>query len=383
VGLRPLAAQTPPAEISNAELLTRVARAAENPPQLAATVAVEQDLLPAQLLNSLAGGEGQGSALDEAQRARIWYGGEDRVRAELLGENGDKVFVRNGSSVYLYDGASNTLRTGEVREKVEPRRDGETVDPAEVNALLKELSESSTLTQAAPTVYEGRGAYVLTLTPKDAGSTLVDRAEAVIDSETHLPLSFKLFADGKGDPVFSYTTSNLRVGPVEAGRFEFTVPPGAKVLPLHDSGKGDDLRKGERRGEGTQGGREVGSVTEAQRAVGFEVRELGAVPGGRELTDVYLTGSGGVVQTYGDDWGTVVLAQTPEAKGGLPARTPNAVEGQMGVRLPEVDLGGGVEARELSTPIGTALSWSEGGVSYFLAGSVPSEELETAARGLR
>jgi hypothetical protein len=52
-----------------------------------------------------------------------------------------------------------------------------------------------------------------------------------------------------------------------------------------------------------------------------------------------------------------------------------------GVQVPVVDLGG-VPARELSTPVGTVLSWSEGGVSYTLAGSVPAAELRGAARGL-
>jgi len=47
-----------------------------------------------------------------------------------------------------------------------------------------------------------------------------------------------------------------------------------------------------------------------------------------------------------------------------------------------VDLGGGVQARELSTPVGTVLSWSDGGTSYTLAGSVPASELREAARGL-
>jgi anti-sigma factor RsiW len=51
--------------------------------------------------------------------------------------------------------------------------------------------------------------------------------------------------------------------------------------------------------------------------------------------------------------------------------------------LPKVDLWGGIEATELSTPVGTGLRWSAGEVSYVLAGSVPAPELERAARELR
>jgi len=380
VGLRSSQAQAP-GELSNAELLTRVAEAADDPPQLSATVTVEQGLLSTQLLNSLGGGGGEGgaSALSGAQNARVWYGGEDRLRAELLGENGDRVFVRNGASVYVYDGAENTLRTGEVEGQAEPEGDGETVDPAEINELLAELGESSDLVQTAPTTYEGRGAYVLTLTPKDADSTLVNRVETVIDSETYLPLSLSLFADGAEEPVLYYRTSGLTVGPVADERFAFETPPGAEVLPLDEKG---EERNGERK-EGPEG-REIETVAEAEEAVGFDVRELAAAPGGRELTDVYLAGSDGVVLTYGEDWGTVVLAQTPEEAGATPERTPEAVEDGMGggISLPTVDVNG-AEAQELSTPVGTALAWSDGGVSYVLAGSVPAAKLEQAARGLR
>jgi len=52
------------------------------------------------------------------------------------------------------------------------------------------------------------------------------------------------------------------------------------------------------------------------------------------------------------------------------------------LQIPAVDLGGGVRGRELSTPVGTVLAWSDGGVSYTLAGSVPAAELREAARGL-
>ena len=38
--------------------------------------------------------------------------------------------------------------------------------------------------------------------------------------------------------------------------------------------------------------------------------------------------------------------------------------------------------RASSTPVGTVLSWSDGGVSYTLAGSVRAAELREAARGL-
>lgn len=396
VGPRISASQAAPEELSDAQLLTRVARAAQDPPQFGATVTVEQDLIPTQLLNSMAqggGSEGSPSLGSVPQTARVWYGGGDRLRAELLGENGDKVFVKNGGRVSVYDGSTNTVRTGRAPEGPGPDEvggDGKTVSPAEVNELLAEVGETSNLKQGETVGFEGRQAYVLTLTPKDPGSTQVARAQALLDSETYLPLRFLLFADGTEEPVLSYEVSGLDVGPVPAERFELQTPPGAEVLPLKpDQGRAEAADPNGARGGGPTGGaREVAGVAEARESVDFGVRRLGEVPGNRALEGTYLTPGGGVVLAYGSGWGTIVLAQEPGEGAATPPAIPGATipeGGEMGdaLQLPTVDLGGGVEAREISTPVGTALVWSDNGVSYALAGSVPAGELERAARGLR
>lgn len=391
LGPRISASQAAPEELSDAELLTRVARAADAPPEFGATVTVEQDLIPTQLLDSMAGGAESGPTLASAPRtARVWYGGEDRARAELLGENGDKVFVKNGERVSFYDGVTNTLRAGRADGDPRPEETGETVSPAEVDKMLAELGETSDLDQAEPTTLEGRGAHVLTLTPNQPNSTLVARAEALVDSETYLPLRFLLFADGAEEPVLSYEVSGLDVGPVPAERFELQTPPGAQVLPLKpDQGRPESQAPNEERESGPAGGaREVAGVGEARESVDFGVRQLGEVPGDRALESTYLTPGGGVVLTYGSGWGTIVLSQEPGEGATLPQAIPGTTMpdgGEMGgaLQLPTVDLGGGVEAREFSTPVGTALVWSDNGVSYALAGSVPASDLERSARGLR
>jgi hypothetical protein len=49
--------------------------------------------------------------------------------------------------------------------------------------------------------------------------------------------------------------------------------------------------------------------------------------------------------------------------------------------LPTISLDG-ITAHELSTDLGTILTWDKGGVSYVLAGSVPASAAEAAARTL-
>jgi outer membrane lipoprotein-sorting protein len=376
VGMRAFAAQAPPEALSNDELLSRVARATGDPPAFSASITVEQSVLPAQLLEA-SGQEGGSPALSGPLSGRVWYGGPTQLRAELQDENGDRIFVRNGSRVWIYDGAENTVRTGEsVPEQETP--DEEPVTPTQVNRLLDELAPTSELSQQEPVEVAGRQAYVLVLSPRDEGTTLVDRAQMLVDSETYLPLRFAVYADERPDPVFSYQVSGLDVGPVPADLFDFQTPPGAEVLPLE---RGAEPREQERP-EGAEP-TQVETVAEAQRLVDFRIRELPDPPGDRELTGVYLKNGDGVVLTYGSGWGTVVFAQGQGD--GDAAMLPEAGDAEANglQRLPTVDLGGGVEAQEISTPIGSGLSWSADGIGYVLASSVPASELEQAARGLR
>jgi outer membrane lipoprotein-sorting protein len=376
VGLRTMAASASPEKLSDGELLSKVARAPETAPDFSASLTVEQSVIPAQILE--AAGQESGFAASGPQTARIWYGGPDRLRAELQGDNGDRVFVHDGERIWAYNGATNTLRTGE--RPTEPRS-SELPDtenpptPVEIDRMLAELAPTSELTQGTPVRYAGREAYVMTLRPKDEGTTLVDHGRALIDSETFLPLELALYAQGKPDPVFSWSVSSLDVDTVPAERFQFQTPPGARVIPFEEGREANsnpDMRAGAEP-------KEVDTVGEAQKLVDFEIRELASPPGGRELTGVYVKGTDGVVLTYGSGWGTVVLAQGPQ-RDDVSAPRPEAAGDDPA--LPTVDLDG-VEATELSTPVGTGLHWDADGISYALAGSVPASELERAARELR
>ncbi len=96
-----------------------------------------------------------------------------------------------------------------------------------------------------------------------------------------------------------------------------------------------------------------------------------------------MVGADGAVLTYGSDWGVVVLAEKARIKEGTgPSQDADAGDRRGELQIPAVDLGGGVQAREISTPVGTVLSWSDGGTSYTLVGSMPALELREAARGL-
>lgn len=377
------AQSAPPENLTEEELLSRITAVPENAPDFEATMTVEQTLAPEGLLGASQGNRAENSG---PRSARVWYGGPGKVRAELQGENGDQLFVKNGSEVRAYDGATNTLRVGEKPETTEQRPD-EAASPEKIDEILAEISPTSDLQTGEPVEFAGRWAYPLTLEPKDKNLTLVERAEALVDAEAFVPLSFRLYSEDIPDPVVRYEASDFEVGPVPDKRFQLETPPGATVEQMEESGK--DGERGEE-GRENREPQSVASAAEAQEVVGFPVRQLASAPGGRELTEIRVAGSDGVVQTYGEGWGTVVLVQKPdrepesadqsqedsrrEAKGEDDGRNEQ-------LQIPTVDLGG-VEAKEISTPIGTVLSWSANGVNYSLVGSVPAAELEEAARGL-
>lgn len=377
------AQSTPPKELTEEELLSRITTARENAPDFSATATVEQTLVPEGLLGA---SQGDSAGNSGPRSARIWHGGPDKLRAELQGKNGDQIFVRNGSEVRYYDGATNTLRTG---EKPEPEGSPEeTPSPEKINEVLADISPTSDLKTGPPEEFAGRWTYPLTLEPKDKSQTLVDKAKVLVDAETFVPLSFELYAEDTPEPVVRYEASDFKVGDVPDERFQLETPPDAKVVSNKESGSGEG--QGEKHGE-VQGAQAVSSVAEAQKSVAFPVKQLAEAPGDRELTEIRVAGSDGVIQTYGSGWGAITLAQKTDQGS---AEGTDASQGESSgneadnhgrgeqSQVPTVDLGGGVEAREISTPIGTALSWSADGVSYSLVGSVPAADLEEAARGL-
>ena len=92
--------------------------------------------------------------------------------------------------------------------------------------------------------------------------------------------------------------------------------------------------------------------------------------------DVRLVGksdSKAALVVYGHGLGAIIVLERKADS--------SATAGVMG-GLPQVSLDG-VTAHELSTQLGTILSWDRGGVSYVLAGSVPAAAAESAARALQ
>ena len=301
----------PPERLTEKELLSRVSAAPENAPDFSATLTAEQTLVPDGLLGASEGGDTGDSG---PRTVRVWRGGPDKLRAELQGENGDRVLVKNGDRVSIYDGASNTLKVGERPEAGPSNTAGlPGASPEEIDDVLAEIAPSSKLTTGAPVEVAGRWAYPLTLEPRDKSLTLVERAEALVDAESYVPLRLEIYAEGRPEPVARYEARDFQVGPVPEARFQFETPPGATVERPEPGRDRADVHP-----EAVEP-QKARSVEEASELVGFPVEALSEAPGGRQLEKIMVSGDGAVL-AYGSDWGTVILAEKAGDEGDVSPR---------------------------------------------------------------
>ena len=89
------------------------------------------------------------------------------------------------------------------------------------------------------------------------------------------------------------------------------------------------------------------------------------------------SGSPGVLVTYGENLGGIVVIEQA-AKSGAAPQAPSGGDKQ-GMSLPSVTINGAT-GHELATPLGTVLQFRARGVDYTVLGSVPAAAAEAAAR---
>jgi outer membrane lipoprotein-sorting protein len=309
-------------------------------------------------------GQGGGSdAVGEAlelltgtNEARVYVGGADTSRIQLMETLAERDVVRNGSSVWFYDSAENTavhLTLPEVDPATLPPLPANADTPAELAERLLEAVEPSTTVSVGDTArVAGRDAYTVTLTP-DSDSTLVASASLSVDAETGLPLaaSVQSTADSDTDtPAFSVAFTDIDFSAPDAALFEFAPPADATVIDK--------------------------SVDDARAALGDAHADAPAVPA--PATSPTLIGSG---------WDTIISIPADAAlaadaagdaaateSGESPAEAADAAGNaralldQLTTEVPE--------GRAFETTLVSVLVTTDGRV---LAGAVPVEDLQAAA----
>ena len=170
---------------------------------------------------------------------------------------------------------------------------------------------------------------------------------------------------GQSSPALALTVTDISFGPVSAADLSVSPPAGAKTVALGGNGQSD----------GSSGAdQKVTGLDAVQAAVPFTLVAPDTLVGLPRQSVQLLGGADqGALVLYGHGLGGIALVE--HAAGSSPSGSDKASS------LPTVALGTAT-GHELATQLGTVLFFDRGGVSFVLAGSMPSSAAEAAARSL-
>ena len=199
-----------------------------------------------------------------------------------------------------------------------------------------------------------------------------------------MPLRFALYARHDSTPVLELTATNISYGAVPASAFSMKAPSGARVVnvDLPAMGAGADKAAASKRGARVKKPTVSGAGPVAAR-VSFPL-DAPAAAGGFTRSEVRLLGTGSKASAlviYGRGLGAVAVVEH-KAGGKAPNLSTSSGGDQPGLSLPTVSVAHGASAQELGTALGTVLTFTRGGVSYTVIGSVTAATARAVANAL-
>jgi hypothetical protein len=337
------------------------ALAGDKPAGITANIGFTNKLFPSGALTGQVG-----SALMSSATGRLWAN-QDGGRLELQSAAGDAQVVWSKTKVTVYDATSNTAYTADLPQDTgtagtDTGSAVPTVD--EITKFLTTLSKDWAVSSADPSNTGGQESYTVKVSPSHDGG-LLGSAETAFDALRGVPLKVAVYAQGSSSPVLALEATNVSYGDVPSSDIQVSPPAGAKIVDLSSQAQG---------GSGNDSTPPVTGLDAVTKAAPFTVVAPDTLVG-LPRQDVRLVGGKNVIAVYGQGLGAiVVLERAPD--------TGAAKQGGPLDALPQVTIDGAT-GHELATQLGTVLNWDRAGVSYVLAGSLPSAAAEAAARSLK
>ena len=309
---------------------------------VSATITLRNHLLEGANLASEDGEAGAlaGSPLLSGASGRLWIAKDGRVRLELQAEKGDTQILYDGHTLQLYDAATNTLyryspppaeRAAAEASEESASEHHEAPSVAKIEEAIAKISKHANVSGATPSDVAGQPAYSVRISPREGGS-LFAGAEVSFDAVHGVPLRAAVYSTNSSVPVIELTATAISYGPVDASVFSFAPPPNAKI-----------------------------------------VEPVGGAHGGDGASEPRTNRPKVTIHGHGSTAVAVVESHaSTESQGGASALPQS---------LPKVSING-TSASELSTALGTLLTFERSGVRYFVLGSVPAASVEAVARGL-
>ena len=344
------------------------ALSAPDPGGVTARISFTNNLFPSGALTGTTG-----SALMTGATGRLWLN-QNGGRIELQSDAGDVQVVWDQSKLTVYDASSNTAYTADLPTTKDSTSGAPSTPPSldQISTFLTDLGKHWTVSGATPSDVAGQAAYSVSVSPSHDGG-LLGSAELAWDAVQGVPLKIAIYAQGSSAPALALQVDQISFGSVSDSDIAIPVPAGAKIVDLSSQGVAP----------GTDGSTApITGLAAVQAAAPFTFVAPNTLVG-LPLQDIRLVGgadakSKSVIAIYGQGLGAIlVVERAKDATASAGTDKSGAMSG-----LPSVSLDG-ITAHELSTELGSALTWDNAGVSYILAGSVPTPAAEAAARALK
>lgn len=189
--------------------------------------------------------------------ARVWYGGEDKVRLAVLSKLGETDVIRNGSDVWLWRSNDSSathfkIPAGKQHEQ-RTLPQGVPATPQEAaDAALAAIDPTTAVTTTGAAKVAGRDAYELVLAPRDTGS-LVGQVRLAIDAEKHIPLGVDVYAKDATKPAVRIAFQQVSFAQPDPEQFAFNPPPGTKVETPSEAQLQKQAERAQQQAEHAQG----------------------------------------------------------------------------------------------------------------------------------
>ena len=306
------------------------------------------------------------SALMSGASGRLWANSTGG-RLELQSDAGDVQITWNDTKATIYDASSNTAYTFDLPQQQSSTSTTEQPPSLDqITTFLTNLSQHWNVSGAEPTNVAGQEAYKVKISPSHDGG-LLGSAQLAWDALNGVPLKVEIYAQGSSSPALALDVTDINFADVPNSDVQVSPPAGTKIVDLSTQTQAQ--------GSGTAPAPAVTGLAAVQAAAPCPVTAPDSLVGlaRRDVRLVGPTDSRSAVAVYGEGLGAiVVIERANDPSSGAPSQLQ---------ALPAVSLNG-VTGHELSTQLGTILTWNRNGVTYILAGSVPSSAAEAAATAL-
>jgi outer membrane lipoprotein-sorting protein len=340
---------------------------------ITASVTFDNHLIPAGSLP-----EGSTSPLLSGAKGRLWVTNDGRFRVELQSPSGDAQIVSDGKQVTVYDATSNTVYRFDVpkdagKESGDQADEHKPVTLEQVDKAIAEISRHWSVSGANPTSTAGAPTYTVRISPRDDGG-LLGAAELAWDADNGIPLRAAIYADNQDSPVLELKADDVSFARVPKSDVDVSPPTGARVIDMSSRRQpGSDQSGQSHRVEG---------VDAVQAKLDFPLVAPDTLAGlpRQDVRLVQHEDKAGAVVVYGKGLGAIVVLQSKA--GDQQSQPSGGGDRDQQLRLPQINIDGAT-GTELATALATVVTFERNGISYTVAGSVPPQAAEQAARELQ